>query len=771
MRPLDLSDSQLRAKPAGSVGPPAMTTEERRALAEAARRWHDAGCCVHPAKADGSKKPVNVQGGSPDVDDAGDHGWGWGRIAHGDIPSLAVDDIAARIMAGKVDGVGVFTGAASGHLEMIEVEGRAVERLNDIRDAASRMGAADLLERLSHGCVERSAGGGLHFLLRVSDGPALGNTKLAGQPDPETPGNELVLAETRGVGGWFVAAPSAGRTHKSGRPYEFVWGGPETIPTFTAAERDQLHDVFRSIDEMPAVEPIQWKTKQIGAVERTAGRGVSPGDDFAQRTSWEEILRPAGWKLIGQKGRNLEWTRPGKESGPSATTMTGPDGDLMYVFTTSTPLPAEKGLGKFAVYTHLHHSGDYPAAAKDLREKGYGDNGDEWGVEVAVAAASGAPDDADDADLSGLSFVPAGRPDGMLARVSVSRDGKLVDLAEIDLGNLEKRENYAGRVAGILGGGAKVDIVKEWLLQAAFKRATPAAVVLAEEVKAKVSERVITFADCVAQWSQHEKRPAITTMFRPYDDATGGIPCGQLTVFMSQPSAGKTAMMLQLVAGATLYDPKLVTLWGLGEMTPALIAERMACVGASLIDGASVTMDDAKDRTTKARKSLADLEQKIAGRFLILTDLTIDYIEAAVKQTGAGLVVIDYLQLVSGGPGHDRVSDTDAIMGRIKKLATTLNVAVVMASSLPRSVDGESKIGSLGRGSAEIDFGADYVYFARPDEHKNEKGERAVLWKNKKARNGDTIDLETIFDGASQTFYSAARAEEFPEFASERVAR
>jgi replicative DNA helicase len=110
-------------------------------------------------------------------------------------------------------------------------------------------------------------------------------------------------------------------------------------------------------------------------------------------------------------------------------------------------------------------------------------------------------------------------------------------------------------------------------------------------------------------------------------------------------------------------------------------------------------------------------------------------------------------------------------MGRIKKLATTMNVAVVMASSLPRSVDGESKVGSLGRGSAEIDFGADYIYFAIPDEHKNEKGERAVLWKNKKARDGDTIDLETIFDGASQTFYSAARAEEFPEFTSERVAR
>jgi hypothetical protein len=396
---------------------------------------------------------------------------------------------------------------------------------------------------------------------------------------------------------------------------------------------------------------------------------------------------------------------------------------------------------------------------------------DEETVEAAIAAAIPAPAVAADADLLGLSFVPSGRPDGMLARVSVSRDGNLVDLAEFNLGDRDKREQYAVRAADLLGGGVKVAAVKAWLLRAAAQRATPAAVVQAEEAKAKVSERVITFADCVAQWSQHDKRPTITTMFRPYDDATGGIPCGQLTVFMAQPSAGKTAMMLQLVAGATLYNPKLVTLWGLGEMTPAMIAERMACVGASLIDGAGVTMEDAAERTPKARKSLADLKQRIADRLLILTDLNIDYLEAAVKQTGAGLVVVDYLQLVSGGPGRDRVSDTDAIMARIKRLATTLNVAVVMASSLPRSVDSESKIGSLGRGSAEIDFGADFVYLAIPDEHKNKDGERAVLWKCKKARNSDLNDLETVFDGAVQTFYSADRAKDFPEFASERVAR
>ena len=363
----------------GGAGPPRLTPADRRALVAAVRRWHDAGCCVHPAKADGSKKPVNVQGGSPDVDANGDHGWGWGRIANGDLPPLTVDDIAARILAGRVDGIGVFTGPASGHLEMIEVEGRAVEMLEGIREAAIRLGAADLLDRLSHGCVEQSAGGGFHFLLRVSDGPALGNTKLACRPDPDAAHGVQVLAETRGVGGWFVAAPSAGSTHKSGRPYRFIRGGPETIPTFTAAERDQLHLVFRSIDEMPVVAPVTRSPAGAQPVKRTAGRGVSAGDDFAQRTTWEEMLRAAGWKLIGAKGRGHQWTRPGKQSGVSATTMQTADADVMFVFSSSTGLPTGVGLGKFAAYAHLHHGGDFSAAARDLHQQGYGWHDDDLG--------------------------------------------------------------------------------------------------------------------------------------------------------------------------------------------------------------------------------------------------------------------------------------------------------------------------------------------------------------------------------------------------------
>jgi KaiC/GvpD/RAD55 family RecA-like ATPase len=765
MKPLHSRDPEP-VRNQGDASPPPMTTEERRALAEAARRWHDAGCCVHPAKADGSKAPVNVKGGSPDVDEDGNHGWGWGRIAHGKIPPLTVNEITSQIMSGRVDGVGVFAGPASGELEMIEVEGRAVERLDEIGSAASRLGVADLLQRLSHGCVERSAGRGLHFLLRVSDGPALGNTALARRPDPDAANGYQVTAETRGVGGWFVAAPSAGRTHKSGRPYEFVRNGPETIPTFTAEERDQLHLVFRSIDEMPVVEPVEWQAKQIETVEQTAGRGLSPGDDFAQRTSWEEILRPAGWKLIGTSGSNLIWQRPGKNSGPSATTNTA-EGDLMYVHSTSTPLPAGKGLGKFAVFTHLHHGGDFSAAARDLRKKGYGEGGCEEVVE-----ASDAPDDADDVDLSGLSFVPAGRPDGMLARVSVSRDGKLVDLAEIDLGNLEKRENYAGRVAGILGDRVKVSAVKEWLLEAAATRSG--------QLKAGegAAGRIVSLSKMLQEWRTKTASPVVETGFQPLDAlGNGGLPVGGLTVLAGAPGVGKSALAMQAAIGALVANPSLRVLWAAGEMTQDKIAQRAVVQWAAGPGNRKVSMDTAGARTAAALQMADQLEQSIGDRLAILpAPLPLDQIVEATVATKAGLVVLDYIQLVTVAGSSDRRGEVDAVVRAVRTLATEHEVAVLVLSNIARSVGADSRAGQIGKESSEIDFAADILLLGVEQEGEQERlhavdvagidwSAKAVLWRCTKNRHGEQRDMRTAFTGKRQLFIPIANpAEEFDEF-------
>lgn len=352
---------------------------------------------MHPAKSDGSKMPVSVRHGSPDIQpatfpdtyqsgawagsphpqagqpnpDGGQHGWGWGRIATGAMPRLTVQQVMGVIRSGRADGIGVFGGLASGGLEMVEAEGRARALLPKVREAAERLGVLHLLERLAAGCVEESPSGGVHFVLRVTDGPALGNTVLAARPDQSAEHGRLVLFETRGQGGWFVCAPSAGRTHRSGKPYRIIRGGPSTIPGFTTAERDALYAAFRAVDEMPAPVPAAPAPASVQRRERPAG-DILPGEDFNQRASWEEIL--TGWKRGQVVGERQHWTRPGKPHGTSATTTA----DVLCCYSSSAGLPVFTGAGcknalsKFATYAHLHHAGDFAAAARDLWARGYG---------------------------------------------------------------------------------------------------------------------------------------------------------------------------------------------------------------------------------------------------------------------------------------------------------------------------------------------------------------------------------------------------------------
>jgi hypothetical protein len=349
--------------------PQAATANAAAALVQAWAEWADAGCHVHPCKADGSKNPVSVAGGSRDVDEHGQYGWGYGRIRDGELPAFTLDQFAEMVKSGDADGFGVFCGPPSGELEMLEVEGRGIKLLARVKEHAAAMGgrAVELLDRIGRGCVQRSPSDGRHFLYRVA-GKAKGSVKLARRPDPNAADGVLVLAETRGSGAWFIASPSGGRTHKSGKPYTMERGSPATIPTITVEERDTLYALFSMIDEMPP-EP---QSEHRPARARQEGDPLRVGDDFNARATWDEIL--VGWKKGKRVGDRQHWGRPNKDKGTSATTSD----NVLCCFSTSTPLPHfdhESGKGavdKFGAYVWLHHGGDFHTATKTLASKGYG---------------------------------------------------------------------------------------------------------------------------------------------------------------------------------------------------------------------------------------------------------------------------------------------------------------------------------------------------------------------------------------------------------------
>ena len=328
-------------------------------LLDAAAAFADAGCSVVPASADGSKAPAG----------------NW-LLYQSQRP--AIGQVRAWLGNGTYDGFGLVCGAVSGGLEMLELEGRAVTGgvLTAYRDLLGDHGLGALWERVASGYTEVTPSGGVHVLYRV-DGKPRGNVKLARNAARE------VLIETRGEGGFTVVAPSGGRTHRTGMPWQLARGGPAAIAVITEDERDALYAIASLLDQTPPPPPAAPGSSSGEA-------GGRPGDDYAAKVTWDDILTRHGWQRVRSFGDGAHgWRRPGKDN-PGISATTRENGGL-YVFSTSTPFDTEVPYSKFGAYTVLNHGGDHAAAARQLRRDGYGDALEH-----------------DDQDLAGLIGVSAG---------------------------------------------------------------------------------------------------------------------------------------------------------------------------------------------------------------------------------------------------------------------------------------------------------------------------------------------------------------------------
>jgi hypothetical protein len=344
------------------VGVMTETNPSSNALIDAARLWYDAGYCVVPSHEDGGKRPFGE----------------WKQYQETRLPW---DNLVGLLATGKYTGIGVICGASSGNAELLEIEGPAadaVDRLGRIIEHAKSYNDPyinDLVNRVTRGCVEKSAGGGIHFFVRITDGPALGNTKLAYVPDPTADTGKKVICETRGHKGFVIVAPTPARNgHPEGAAYIFARGTtPAGTPEISSDDRDVLHFLFARIDETADMEEPTAPERKKDTATSPAIDGTSTFDAF-RAVPWRDILEPLGWTWSHSDATRDYWTRPGKnkKDGPSASTIE--DGPL-FNFSSNSGLPTERGMSKADVYAHYHHGGDPSAAARALREQGYGDSG------------------------------------------------------------------------------------------------------------------------------------------------------------------------------------------------------------------------------------------------------------------------------------------------------------------------------------------------------------------------------------------------------------
>lgn len=138
----------------------------------------------------------------------------------------------------------------------------------------------------------------------------------------------------------------------------------------------ELADALRAAETQVAESAPKQKTLSVPAPRpSTEGGGDRPGDELANRMSWEEILEPHGYQLDRTQGAETYWVRPGKHrrDGHSCTTNYG-GSNLLYVFSTEMDgFEANETYSKFATWSILNgHGRDFKAAAKALRAQGYG---------------------------------------------------------------------------------------------------------------------------------------------------------------------------------------------------------------------------------------------------------------------------------------------------------------------------------------------------------------------------------------------------------------
>jgi hypothetical protein len=132
------------------------------------------------------------------------------------------------------------------------------------------------------------------------------------------------------------------------------------------------HDPNAYLNPDPAIFDVpRW---DVGAPAepppKAVRRGLRPGDDYNQNADIRPLLEQHGWTYLHTANDgNEHWCRPGKDEGTSATLKER----VFWVFSSNAPpFQADTGYGPFAVLGLLEFGGDFAAAARALRQHGFG---------------------------------------------------------------------------------------------------------------------------------------------------------------------------------------------------------------------------------------------------------------------------------------------------------------------------------------------------------------------------------------------------------------
>ncbi len=207
--------------------------------------------------------------------------------------------------------------------------------------------------------------------------------------------------------------------------------------------------------------------------------------------------------------------------------------------------------------------------------------------------------------------------------------------------------------------------------------------------------------------------------FLDLDKATSGFHEGELIIIAARPGMGKTAFALNVATNAAMKTDKAIAIFNLEMSAEQLVNRMISSVGQIENDKLKTGMLNENDwkRYTEAMSELADTNIYIEDNASITApEIKAKCRRLAANPKGLGLVIIDYLQLVTtGGRVESRQVEVSEISRSFKTMAMELKVPVIALAQLSRGVEqrresNQPKLSDL-RESGSIEQDADLVLF------------------------------------------------------------
>ena len=266
----------------------------------------------------------------------------------------------------------------------------------------------------------------------------------------------------------------------------------------------------------------------------------------------------------------------------------------------------------------------------------------------------------------------------------------------------------------------------------------------------------------------------IATGYRDLDHMTTGLHEEELIILAARPAVGKTAFALNIAQNIGTKLDKTVAIFSLEMGAESLVDRMLAAEG--LIESHSIRTGQLTDEEWRkyaiAQGNLANASIYIDDTPGIrITEIRSRARKLAQETGNLGLILIDYLQLITGTGRENRQQEVSEISRQLKILAKELKVPVIALSQLSRGVEqrqDKRPVLSDIRESGSIEQDADIVAFLYRDDYYDRAGEEdedgmpnntveVIIEKN---RSGARGTVELIFQKEYNKFSSISKRED-----------